>query len=196
MSTLITQTLISSWNYLHNCWDESYDDAKESFLNTLNRIRTPANEAIQNGLDFEREVYKCASGEERTPHTKWEDGINAVATRLKGAQTQVSCKSELQLDGNHFVVYGILDALRAGVIYDVKFVNKSFGSVELAGKYLESPQHPTYLFLVPEAREFQYLVSDGKDLYTETYTRADTRPFPDLLKEFIASLKRMNLYDL
>ena len=73
--------------------------------------------------------------------------------------------------GTCLLYTSILDALKAGTIYDVKYLNKSMGSAELAWKYLESAQHPAYFYIVPEAHEFKYLVSDGKDLYIEQYPR-------------------------
>ena len=88
------------------------------------------------------------------------------------------------------------DALKAGIIYDVKFSNKGFGSADLAGKYLDSPQHSTYFYILPEARAFQYLVSDGVDLYTETYTPAQSRPLSEIVDEFIRSLEAMKLLDV
>lgn len=193
---LVTQSLISAWNYLYNCFDGYQDDAYRSFLDTLNRVSTPPTEAMLNGIEFEREVYKCASGQPRTPHKKWESGINTVAMRVAGAQVQVKVQRECQLGDTVYLAYGVLDALKAGVIYDVKFSDKGFASAELAGKYFDSPQHPTYLYLVPEARKFIYLVSDGEDLYTEQYTHSNSRPFESILSEFIQSLKDMNLYDL
>lgn len=78
----------------------------------------------------------------------------------------------------------------------MKFLNKSFNSADLAGKYLNSAQHPAYFYLVPEAVEFIYLVSDGEDLYTERYTPDSCRPFEDIAKEFIQSLKCMGLYEV
>ena len=109
---------------------------------------------------------------------------------------QIKAQRELSLGSMSLLVYGIMDALKAGIIYDVKFSNKGFGSAELAGKYLDSPQHPAYFYIEPEAREFQYLVSDGVDLYTETYTRANSRPFKEIAEEFLASLDAMNLLSI
>lgn len=191
----ITQTLIGSWVYLSNCRDECKEDAYNDFLNTLNRIPTEPNEAMQNGLEFEKAVYAVAKGDLLQSGHKWANGISSVATAIKGAQTQVKASRELRIGDMTLFVYGILDALKAGTIYDVKFLNKSFGSAELAGKYLDSPQHPTYFYIVPEAREFIYLVSDGEDLYTERYTRENSRPFEEVAREFLASLAAMNLLD-
>lgn len=196
MRYLITQSLISSWNYLLSCREECQEDAYRDFLNALNRVPKDTTPEMQNGIDFENEVYKAAAGTPRVAHPKWEQGINAVATVIKGAPVQVKAQRELTIGSLNFLVYGIMDALKAGTIFDVKFSNKSFGSAELAGKYLDSPQHPTYFFIEPEAREFQYLVSDGVDLYTETYTRANSRPFKEIAAEFISSLEAMKLLDL
>lgn len=193
---LITQSLISSWNYLHNCYDGCEEDAYNDFIDTLNRVPSVPNEAMQNGIEFETEVYKAAAGISRPAHPKWENGINAVATVIKGAQTQVKAQRELTIGGTNLLVYGILDALKAGSIFDVKFSNKGFSSADLAGKYLDSPQHSTYFFIVPEAHEFKYLVSDGDDLYTERYTPRETRPFPEIAKEFLDSLEAMNLLNV
>lgn len=193
MSYLITQSLISSWNYMMSCREECQEEAYADFLNTLNRVPKETTPEMQNGIDFENEVYKAAAGVPRTAHPKWEDGINAVATLIKGAPVQVKAQRGLTLGSMELLVYGIMDALKAGVIYDVKFSNKGFGSAELAGKYLDSPQHPAYFFIEPDAREFQYLVSDGVDLYTETYTRANSRSFKEIAEEFLTSLDAMDL---
>ncbi len=217
MSFLITQSLIGSWNYMMNCREEYQETAYNDFLNTLNRIPKETTPEMQNGIDFENLVYALAKGAKTCgymPATdpsiwepqdglvpfdvkdhKWYRGARAVATIIKGASVQVKAQRELTLGSMSFLVYGILDALKAGVIYDVKFSNKGFGSADLAGKYLDSPQHPTYFYLIPEAREFNYLVSDGVDVYTETYTPSITRPFKEIVEDFITSLEAMHLLD-
>lgn len=193
---LITQTLLSSWAYVFNCRDECVEDAMADFLRTLNREKAEATEAMLDGIAFENEVYKAASGIARQPHEKWERGIQAVATALRGAQTQVKAQRDMDAHGMKFLVYGILDGLRAGVIFDVKKKSKSFGSLDLAGDYLDSAQHPAYFYIVPEAYEFRYLVSDGQDLYVETYHPEECRPFPDIVDEFITSIESMGLLSL
>lgn len=196
MRYLLTQSLLSSWAYTFDCREESHDEAMESFIATLKREKGETTPAMQNGLDFEREVYAEAAGLSRQPHKKWENGIQKVAAIITGAQTQVKASRELETSGMTFLVYGILDALKAGIIYDVKFKNKGFGSLDLAGSYLDSAQHPAYFYIVPEATEFQYLVSDGEDLYIERYTPEGARPLASILDEFIPSIKSMGLFDL
>ena len=193
---LITHTLLSSWSYVFSCWEDGNEAANDDFLRTLNRLPSEETEAMRDGRAFEDEVYREAAGLPRQPHPKWESGIKKVAAYIRNAPVQVRVKREIQVDGVTYLVYGILDALKAGVIYDVKYVTKSFGSVDLAGKYLDSYQHPAYFYMVPEAYEFNYLVSDGTDLYKETYTPANTRPIADIISEFIRSIDGMGLLDL
>ena len=50
--------------------------------------------------------------------------------------------------------------------------------------------------MVPEAVNFEYLVSDGSDLYKETYDRASTRPISDIIAEFVHSLEVLNLLEI
>lgn len=193
---LITQSLLSAWSYAHTCYESCAEEAYEEFLNAINRVPKEATPEMQNGIDFENEVYKEAAGVPRTPHPYWENGIKAVATVIKGAQTQVKAQRECTVGKKTLLVYGILDALRAGVICDVKFSNKSFNSAEIAGKYLDSSQHPTYFYLVPEAYRFEYLVSDGEDIYTESYTRENARQFEEIAAEFLDSIEAMGLMSI
>lgn len=193
---LITQSLLSSWGYMFNCYEDGQEAARASFLQTLNREPVEQTDAMRNGIEFEREVYRAAAGIRRKPHSKWENGIQAVATVIKGAPVQVRVQRDIEICGINFLLYGILDAIKAGTIYDVKFVNKGFGSQDLAGKYFDSPQHPAYLYALPEAFRFEYLVSDGNDLYREVYDRTNTRPIGEIISEFIQSVCSMGLLEL
>lgn len=190
---VITQTLLSSWGYMYSCYEDSQEDAYNDFLLTLRKEPKEQTDAMLDGIEFENEVYKIVRGEERVPHEKWENGIQAVASRLNGAAIQVKGSADFVVDGQPIHLYGILDALKAGVIYDVKFTTHSFGSTELAGKYFESPQHPAYLRIVPEALAFTYLVSDGNDLYAETYRRDEYTPIEETIGNFLRYLKDAGL---
>lgn len=167
-----------------------------AFLSTLRREETEQTEAMLNGIEFENAVYAEASGQLRPPHPKWEYGITTIAELMKGAQFQVRVQREIEVAGVTFLVYGVLDGLRAGTIFDVKFKNKSFGSLDLAGDYFDSPQHPFYFYMLPEARDFLYLVSDGNDLYIERYTPEESVKAESLILEFLQFLKAANLLDV
>lgn len=197
MTYLITQTLLSAWNYAHDCHISCSEDAYKDFLDTLNRVRKEPSEAMRNGILFEDAVYRVAKGYPSDEYV-YESGVKAVADVIRGGAIQVKLSRNLRVDGRDFVVYGIADVVKAGTIYDVKFSNKDFASAELPGRYLNSPQHPAYLYALPEARDFVYLVSDGEDLYTERYDRKNTRPIGDIVKEFMDFLKvsgLMNVYE-
>ena len=199
MRYLITQSLLSAWNYVHTCYPGCEEDAMASFLHTLRKEPEDLSEDqlqnILNGIAFESAVYATALGKEHNANPKWQTGIEAVAAFVAGAQFQVRVQRELRISDMTFLVYGVLDALKAGVISDVKFKNKSFGSLELAGDYFDSPQHPLYLYMVPEAHLFQYLVSDGTDLYIEQYTPDETVSAESLIAEFVEFLNSTGLMD-
>lgn len=185
MKTLITKSLIDSWHYYLNCEEDDEGRAEKEWMQTLRREEKPPNEKAQKGIYFEEEVYRACNGVKRNPHKQWESGIQGVADVIKGARLQYTAKRDLTLpNGRELLVYGRLDALKAGVIYDVKFSTKSFGSVAMQGKYFSNPQHPAYMFIIPEAYAFTYVISDGRDVYTETYTRKQTRPFEEVAIEF------------
>lgn len=211
---LMTQSLLSSWAYTFNAADGYEDAAMADFLATLRREQKEPSEAMRNGINFENLVYEIAAGKFKAEwdptgeievnsgepigkylYPKGYEGASKVAEIIKGGVIQVKASRVLETAGMNFLVYGILDALKAGTIYDVKYLNKSMGSAELAGKYLESAQHPAYFYIVPEAHEFKYLVSDGKDLYIEQYPREQARPIGDIVEEFIHGIESIGLLE-
>jgi hypothetical protein len=192
----MTKSLLESWQYVYDCWEGGEEKAQEDFLRTLNREGVEETEAMLNGQAFEDRVHKAMEGETIRSDAKWRTGALAIADILKGAQWQVRFKRDIEVDGMVFELDGILDALKAGVIYDVKFLNKSMNGVDLYGKYLDCSQHPAYFYLVPEAREFQYLVSDGEDVYIETYQREHSRHIGEFIHDFIGSVRGMGLLEL
>ena len=190
---LITQSLLHSWNYLYSCREEFQSSAAEDFMATIHREKQQDRKEKNDGIEFENAVYQEVSDIQRDPHPKWEDGIQAIAKIIHGASVQLRVQRDLRVCETDFLVYGILDALKAGVIYDVKYKRSPFSSSDPVGDYLDSPQHPAYFYMVPEAYEFQYLVSDGKDLYRETYRRSETPAIEGIIAEFMRSITAMGL---
>ena len=218
----ITKSLIEAWYYVHDCWEGQEDNAMESFMAALRGERPELTEEqqqnIQNGFDFEQLVTDIATGKfqpewqgsgQTNPsslgdgeemgyyqYPKWHRAAAEFGAMLKGAQFQVRIHKPITVNGMDFEIHGVLDALREGVIYDIKFKNKSFGSIDLAGTYLDSAQHPFYFYLVPEARKFLYLVSDGNDIYIEQYTPEESRTAEEIIAEFMAFLESAGLMDM
>lgn len=207
----ITQSLVSSWQYMFDCFEGYEEDAEAEFLSALRREKPVLDEkrqqAIDNGIEFENLVTDIAEGrfipEFETDGTinkssygngelmgydkypRWYDAAAKVAGIVRGGQFQVKAKKTVTVGGIEFLLYGRLDVLKAGTIYDVKFRNTSFQTGDVAGHYLNSPQHPFYFYLVPEAREFIYLVSDGDDLYTERYVPEDCESAESIISRFV-----------
>lgn len=191
---LMTHSLLSSWLYAIK--DDPFEDATTErdhyaeFLDVLNRVPTPTTEAMQNGIDFEDTVMSFVQG---VPNLggRWDDAAEKIARIVDGGQFQYKAKKTVTVAGNDFLLYGRLDALKAGTIYDIKF-SKSYDR----GKYYGSTQHPLYLELVPEARQFMYLVSNGTDVWTETYFREDTRSIFPVIADFTDWIKSQGLFPI
>lgn len=98
---------------------------------------------------------------------------------------------DMVIDGIPFLLYGRLDVLKAGEIYDIKFSHSY-----RPGKYLDSPQHPMYFACCPEVERFTYLVSNGRDLYREIYTRNETPEIETIVKPFVQYLEFSELDEL
>lgn len=186
----ITQTLLSSYG-----WMFKKENGYEEFLRTLNRQETPVTDAILNGQRFENLVNATLDGNPIHPNHEWYNCVTFLGDYLWGSQQQVSLFREIEVDGVTFVLHGVLDFLRNGIIYDTKF-SERYGRVETPGiKYLDSPQTPMYLALVPNAKMFEYVICDGEYIYREDYTRDDVRPIEAYIKEFMRFLDRQNLVD-
>jgi len=180
---LITQSLLSSWLYIYKS-----EDGYEDFLKTLHREHTPPTKAMLDGNRFEHCLNSVLSGAEIEPTHEWYKPIMELYPILQSAQQQVALSKQVTVEGTEFVLYGVLDFLKAGVIYDTKF-SKSYR----VGKYLNSPQHPMYFALVPEAYEFTYLICDGEYIYKETYRPDEVEPIERTIKYFLEFLKNLNL---
>ena len=136
---------------------------------------------MQNGYDFEELVTSIATGAnyQTDREHRWYDAASKVADIVRGGQFQVKAKKPVAVNGTDFLLYGRLDVLKAGDIDDIKFT-KNYER----GKYFGSTQHPMYFELIPEARCFSYLISNGTDVWTETYTREETRSIYPVIGDF------------
>lgn len=190
---LITPSLLNSWAYIWECVDYvrenendeiSYDDkcsnaiekAKNDFIVTLNRLKTPPNEYMLRGIQYEEDSYK---------------GLTRASPYVKGGQYQVVGMKNIEVDGVKFLLYGRLDCLKGGVISDIKRVSNYS-----APKYKTSFQHVAYFELFPKAYEFDYLIDDGNKLHIESYYPDDVTPIRYGISDFIKWLKANNLWEL
>ena len=182
----ITQSLLSAWLYSFEL-----DNGYEKFLNALNKIAEPTNEAMLNGIQFEGLVNTGIDGQPLDENHKWYQPVKECVELLNGSQKQVSIYKDVVVDGYLFELHGILDFLKEGIIYDTKF-SKTYH----LNKYLHSPQTPMYFCLVPEAYQFTYVICDGKYIYKESYTPDMVQPIEKTIHQFIEYLKQHNLLEL
>ena len=191
---LMTHSLLSSWMYVmqENPYEDmtTEKDSYAEFLASLRREPIPTTEAMQKGIDFENLVTDITLGRGDQTHN-WYEAASAVARTVKGGLLQYKVSREIVVKGITLVLYGRLDALKAGTIYDIKF-SDSYD----VGKYIDSTQHPTYLELVPEAKQFSYLVSNGSYVWTETYRRDETPSIIPTIEDFLDWLQLQGLMNL
>ena len=191
---LLTHSLLSSWLYAMK--DSPYEDATterdsyQEFLQALRREPGEQTEAMRNGIEFEDLVTDVVNGNADTGH-KWYEAAAKVASIVKGGWLQYKAKKEIVVSGIKFLLYGRLDVLKAGEIIDTKF-SKGYER----GKYISSTQHPTYLELIPEAERFTYLVSNGTEVWTETYRRDETPSIITIIEAFVEYLKSNDLWEV
>ena len=182
----VSQSLLSAWE-----WSFKKEDGWDDFLAALNKKQKPPNKAMLEGTRFENCLNACLNGEEIPKDHEWYKPIRQLTKYLWGAQQQVELFRETEVDGQPILLHGILDFLKAGVVYDTKFSKNYY-----LNKYLNSPQHPLYLALVPEARRFEYLSCDGTWVYRESYPRDIVEPIEPTIAQFLRFLKANNLYQI
>ena len=183
MRYLITQSLISSWQY-----GLILENGYEDFLATLQRKKKPPTKLMLEGRRFESVINAVCNGAEITEDHEWYKPVTEIAEIVRNAQQQVRLYRDIQVGGVSFLVNGVIDYLLAGEIFDAKY-SKSYR----VGKYLTSPQTPFYFYLVPEARTFTYLVSEGSYLYKETYHPDEVEPIERTIGHFMDFLERRDL---
>jgi len=183
---LITQSLLSSWQ-----WSLRLDDGYKDFLKTLNREPIQPTKATLDGQQFENVLNAVLDGQTLENTHKWYKPIRQLAGELDGASKQVRISRDLKFGNVTFVCYGVLDYLKEGIITDTKY-SKTYR----VGKYLDSPQASMYMFLVPEAYRFDYKISDGEWVYTESYTPDEVEPIKLTVERFIKFLSKMRLTEI
>jgi len=178
----ITASLLNSWGYIFKANEEYADKAYEDFVKTLNRIKIEPTFYMKRGIFFEK---KCVEGK-----------VPEISNVIEGGAFQAYFEKDLEVDDYDIRILGYLDVLKEGIIYDIKRVSKYERP-----KYLDSFQHHVYMELVPEAKEFNYLVASGSkdenvDIFTETYRRDEAQDVRIIIKQFFNWLQENNLFDL
>lgn len=208
-SYLITHSLMSSWLYAMkenpNEDATTKSDPLADFMLTLRRKPTQTSPAMQDGNNFESLVTAVLQKKDTISFPeinhktekitvfsgapadhRWYDAASKVARVVGGGVLQYRASKTIVVGGLTLVLYGRLDCLKSGEIYDIKF-SKGYDR----GKYHDSTQHPTYLELVPEAQGFTYIVSNGSEVWTERYRRDETPSILPIISDFLDWMQAM-----
>lgn len=189
---LITPSLLNSWAYiwlsknlvreaesdtisLEDKQDLASERAYGEFLDTLHKVKKEPNEYMLRGIEFEEECY---------------NGNTCISPIIQGGAFQIVGKKDVEIDNVPYLMYGRLDVLKQGIIYDIKRVSQY-----KTQKYFHSCQHGFYMDLFPEAKQFTYLAYDGAKLHQETYYRGQYKPTDTVIMEFANWLRENNLWE-
>lgn len=186
----MTHSLLESWR---RATDPDADEtAFGVFLNTLEKKKKPRTSAMQNGIDFENRIMHFCKNETQDADLTSEEirAIYQFGNRIKNAQLQIREEKEIKVCGREILLLGVADALKAGILSDIKRVQRYE-----YGKYQFSTQHPMYMELFPEALRFDYLIFDGKYCYMEQYRRGDFEPIQFTIKAFLEYLDGAELME-
>lgn len=186
----MTHSLLESWRRATD--PDAEESAFGDFLDMLERKKRQKTKAMQDGIDFENAVTRYINNEAPGSDRSGEE-IRAIAqfgNRLHGAQLQVREEKEIKVCGHEILLVGVADALKAGILSDIKRVQRYE-----YGKYQFSTQHPMYMELFPEALRFDYLIFDGKYCYMEQYRRGDFEPIQGTIKAFLEYLDGAELME-
>lgn len=164
---LITSSLLNSFQYYIQDEYKSPADSRADFLRTLSRERFEPNEAMQKGIDFENDIkiateYKYEYWQDNKT-VEYDSVIDCLANIVQDGIWQQTCKKDLTIGNQEFLLYGKCDVVKRDTIYDIKFTS----NYEV-GKFLDSAQHLIYLYCL-DLPKFQYLVSDGEEYWVEDY---------------------------
>ena len=162
---LITSSLLNSYQYYIEDEFKSPADSRADFLKTLSKEKFEPNQAMQKGIDFENDIKaKCDNILlDKKENIDYEVICNDIATIVKDGLWQQTCKKELKIGNQEFLLYGKMDVIKKDTIYDIKYTS----NYEL-GKFLGSAQHLIYLYCTGLPK-FKYLISNGKDFWIEDY---------------------------
>lgn len=182
MKMLITPTLLNSWDFFLSAQEEWEEKAREEFRATLRREPFLPTPAIQAGIDFERDVRDVSEGRAlNREHDRYSECVEEIADIVRGGAWQVKVQKTILSGGNLILLYGKVDVLKGPVCYDIKFT----GEYE-APKYQHSAQHPLYLECLETVPIFQYLVSDGSQVYIEEYRKDSIPPVDPMVADFLS----------
>lgn len=125
----ITPSLLNSWTY------NIKNGTLEDFIKVLNKEEFEPSESILKGFEFEKYMQE-----------NYKETLNG------------SYQVKVSKEYGDYLLYGIIDCLKGGIIYDYKYTQ----NYEV-GKFFSNHQTLMYLEIVPEAKKMIYLITNKFD---------------------------------
>lgn len=185
---LITPSLLNSWLYYMDSPVEYEETARQSFLDALNKVKYPQTEAQLAGIKFEEHVRGIRDwGEDEDPY--YVEAVLEARDIVKNGVWGMSCKRQIDVDGESYLLYGRPDVVRGPTGFDIKLTGHySYG------KYSRNTQHSCYMYCLDALWDFQYVVFDGLRIHIEHYVRDDCIDVVSLITDFSGWLKSQRIY--
>lgn len=160
---LITPTLLNNFHFYSNYCGENQAEKRQEFLDMLAKVRREPNEAMQKGIDFEEQVHAYTA----YPNDKdYSPAVQEAGSIVRGGIWQEKVRKKM----GDYLLYGRPDVIKVDTIYDIKRAARA--SNYDIGKYEHSAQHKIYMYCT-HIPNFEYVISDGKDVWREQYTWND-----------------------
>ncbi len=150
------------------------EDAKQEFLDKVNRVKTPPTDPMLRGIAFEAAVVEWSMNPGHVEDvvmvhdTECPGRILHEFTRdWHGSIRQIYVESILPTQYGEVKVYGFVDEILRDTAADIK----TTGKYEFP-KYLHNWQHPVYLEALKDSgiSRFKYRATDFRNVYEEEYS--------------------------
>lgn len=159
----------SLWYVYNKCANSETEDWSE-FQACLDLAPIPSTPAMQAGIDFENAVREWQRVARCSPLTNSVVGFPTPATdcaRIVGdALYQQRVWREIIIDGQPYIVSGIIDWLGRDKVIDLKYTGWYQGGMDFILN--KNIGHLAYTYCT-DIDDFMYLISDGKKVYQEHY---------------------------
>ena len=153
-SRLITASLISSINWAKTCPASWKKKAWLDLENQLTRAPFTMSPEAQQGIDFEKEVYRRML---RGETDKGSEEFQLIVKTCIGGKVQQKHKRYLGIDIYEYCLYGKFDIEFEDRILDIK-TTKKFKNYT----YTKSFQHLLYMY-IKELYDFYYIIAEWDD---------------------------------
>lgn len=176
---LITTDLLNAWVKYIQAEDEYQAYIEGDFLNILNRNEIQID-------TFPGLVQLYAEGKIQDP----EPGVKEIAKMISGGVWIVSGSACRNISGTEFILHSRPDVIRGPVAFNIKYCQRY-----KTGDFFHCADHKLAFACFPGIREFHYLISAGKNVYTETYSRDGAWGVESIIFNFLVWLSFNSGYE-